>query len=322
MNSGIYAEVNSEFNKRKEQMKELHEQRKMQVYAEIPEIREIDEKLSSLAYEMFLDVTAGTEPSAAAENFRNTAAELDKKKKKLLTGAGFSPDYLVRTYYCSKCSDTGLADGKRCECYTRLFIKELMNRSNLSSSMKKQTFDKFSLDFYSAEKYGKEKVTPADNMKSILSECLRFTDGFGKENRNLLLYGAPGLGKTFLSSAMANAVMQKGYAVLYQSAGTIFSELENIKFKNGDLGFTSELLNVDLLIIDDLGTEFINSFTESELFRIINSRLNAEKSMIINTNLSLRDIKNTYSDRILSRIIGNFDVLKFYGEDIRLKKID
>ena len=322
MNSSIYAEVNTKFNKRKEQIKDLHEQRKQQIYADIPEIRDIDDKLSSLAYKMFLDVTAGTEPSVAAENVRNTAAELNDKKKKLLAKAGFKPDFLARTYYCSKCGDTGLVDGKRCECYNKLLIKELMAHSNLSASMKKQTFDMFSLDYYSSEKYGREKITPADNMKSILSECIRFADEFGSENKNFLFYGAPGLGKTFLSSAIANAVMQKGFTVLYQSAGAIFSELENIKFKNADTDFTAEILNVDLLIIDDLGTEFINSFTESELFRILNSRIIDEKSIIINTNLSLSDVKKTYSDRVLSRILGNFDAFKFYGEDIRLKKID
>ena len=322
MNSSIYAEVNSKFNKRKEQMKDLHEQRKQQIYAEIPQIREIDDNLSSLAYKMFLSVSGGTEPVAAAEAFRDTAEKLNEKKKKLLVKAGFKPDYLSRTVYCTKCNDTGLIGNKRCDCYNKLLIKELMDHSNLSSSMKKQTFDTFSLDFYSKEKHGREKITPADNMKSILNECLRFVDGFGKDNRNLLLYGAPGLGKTFLSSSVANAVMQKGFTVLYQSASAIFSELENIKFKNADINLTAELLNVDLLIIDDLGTEFISSFTESEFFRILNSRIIDEKSMIINTNLSLRDIKNTYSDRILSRIIGNFDAFKFYGEDIRLKKID
>lgn len=322
MNSSIYAEVNSKFNKRKEQMKDLQKQRKQQIYAEIPEIREIDDNLSSLAYEMFLSVSGGTDPMTAAEAFRDTAVKLNEKKKKLLAKAGFKPDYLSRTVYCTKCGDTGLLGDKRCECYNKLLTKELMDHSNLSSSMKKQTFDAFSLDFYSNEKYGKEKITPADNMKSILSECVRFVEEFGTEHRNLMLYGAPGLGKTFLSSAVANAVMQKGFTVLYQSASAIFSALENIKFKNADVNFTSELLNVDLLIIDDLGTEFINSFTESELFRVLNSRIIDEKSMIINTNLSLRDIKNTYSDRILSRIIGNFDAFKFYGDDIRLKKID
>ena len=322
MNSSIYAEVNSKFNKRKEQMKDLHEQRKQQIYAEIPEIREIDDELTSLAYKMFMSVSDGEDPMSAAEFFRDTAKNLNDKKKTLLAKAGFKPDYLARAVYCTKCGDTGLAGDKRCECYNKLLIKELMDRSHLSASMKKQTFDAFSLDFYSKEKFGKEKITPADNMKSILRECLRFVESFGSENRNLMLYGAPGLGKTFLSSSIANAVMQRGFTVLYQSASAIFSELESIKFKNADVNFTAELLSVDLLIIDDLGTEFINSFTESEFFRILNSRIIDEKSIIINTNLSLRDIKNTYSDRILSRIIGNFDALKFYGDDIRLKKID
>lgn len=164
-------------------------------------------------------------------------------------------------------------------------------------------------------------MSPRKNILSILEICKDFVNGFDSKEENLLFYGSPGLGKTFLSSSVANALLNKGKTVLYQSAGQVFTLLDDIRFgRNTDNTaqyIASRLLTSDLLIIDDLGTEFITTMTEAEFFRIVNTRILNKKSTIISTNLKLNEISRQYSDRILSRLLGHYNHLHFYGEDIR-----
>ncbi len=323
MDGEIYAKINRKFNERRTQNEDIAEERKQTVYGRIPRIKEIDSCAASLALHLLEEVAAGKNAEAAAEEFTNALAELHGEKRSLLAQNGYRPDFLDVPYSCKICRDTGLDGDKRCRCYNKLLSEELMKESNLSESMKKQTFSSFSLDFYRKTKKGAEKFSPYENMLNILSECKKFADEFDKTHENLLLYGATGLGKSFLSSAVANRVIERGFSVFYQSAGDVFSRLEDIKFGRlkSETSLLNTLLETELLIIDDLGTEFINQYSEAEFFKIINSRLLASKSAIINTNLSLKDIGKTYSDRILSRILGGYSSLRLFGDDIRTLNI-
>lgn len=324
MNNDIYASVNKTLLQRRERAVYEENARKMEVYSKVPQVKKADEKLSRLVFDVFRRIQNTQNYDEGAQKLVHDFSEIELFKKRLLAENGFRPDYLDSLNICKKCGDTGVYEGKRCECYNKLLTDELMRRSNMSEALKSQTFDKFSLDFYSDKPYKNLPRTPRENMNDILKIVRKFAAGFGKpkkdEKNSLLFYGSPGLGKTFLSSAAANEVMRRGYTVIYESAGNIFSELSDNQFGRGGSS-AKQFIDVDLLIIDDLGTEFINSFTEAELFRIINSRILSEKSMIISTNLLLNDIKSTYSERILSRLLGNFEALRFFGEDIRLKNL-
>ena len=319
MNSAIYAKINAQFNKKRQQRDLAIDERKRTVYADVPRIQEIDDEISSLAFSMLEDVSAGKNSDAVVKEFGETLKSLNGEKKTLLAKNGYKPDFLDIPYACSLCRDTGLYKGKRCKCYNKLLSEELLAESNLSDLMKKQTFSSFELKYYRGEKKNGELFSPKENIMSVMKICKRFADEFDKTHENLLLYGAPGLGKTFLSSAIANRAIERGFSVIYASAGDIFSRLEDIKFgrTDGSNNKYDMLTEADLLLLDDLGTEFRSVFTDSELFKILNARILLSKSTIISTNLTLADIKRFYSERVLSRVLGEFNSLKFYGDDIR-----
>ena len=169
-------------------------------------------------------------------------------------------------------------------------------------------------------------ISPRENIKKIYDAAINFVDNFNKlEEKNLVFLGPTGVGKTFLSNCIAKALLEKGRTVLYQTAPVMLDTIISSRFnKQADANFMDNLLNVDLLIIDDLGTETINSMKYTELFTIINTRLLNQNQKItktiISTNLDLKTIFSVYNERIGSRIIGNYNIYKFFGDDIRFKK--
>jgi len=196
--------------------------------------------------------------------------------------------------------------------------------SNMEHMLEKENFDTFNINVFNNETYKNEKLTPRQNMYYILEISEDFCSNYHDSNMNLLLYGSTGLGKTFMCNCIANALINQEVSVLYQTAFSLFEIVENHKF-NKQNETEENLINYnmifecDLLIIDDLGTEVGNSFTNAELFNIINERLINNKRIIISTNLSLEQLRDAYSDRITSRIFNNFVPLKFYGNDLRYK---
>ncbi len=316
------SEINAEFNKKRQKRKEKIDTLCAELYAQNPKIEQIDNEILGIGYKMFSAVTEGKlTPEEASLNIGETIKNLNSEKVRLMAELGYPEDCLNPPYECEKCNDTGTVDGKLCTCYKQYVTKELYKNANLGGQLLEQTFANFNLDIFSTKPFRTEQLSPRENMKEILSETKEFVENFGTKNENFFFYGSSGLGKTYVSSCIANALIEKGYDVLYQSAGDIFTSLDSIRFgkANPSLSVWAErLISADLLIIDDLGTEFITSSSVSELFRIINTRIINKKSMIINTNLPLSDIKKVYSERIMSRILGCFVQFKFFGEDVRL----
>ncbi len=201
------------------------------------------------------------------------------------------------------------------------------NNSNIYD-LENQNFSKFNINYYSdktdTEKY-KSKLSPRENIEKIRKICDKFIENFDYPNENNLLFcGNSGLGKTFLSSCIANEMIKKGKTVLYQTSPVMLDNIIDYKFGKSNNNIVSTINSVDLLIIDDLGTETKNNLKITELFNIINSRLlnqnNTITKTIISTNLSLQELYNNYDERILSRIIGNYEACYFFGDDIRIKK--
>ena len=156
-------------------------------------------------------------------------------------------------------------------------------------------------------------------MEHHLAVCRRYADRFGSEGGNLLLFGAPGLGKTFLSACIARVVSEDGYSVVYDTASHIFSLLEDAKFRRGDEDDeeTRRLDQCDLLIIDDLGTEMTTQFVCSALYHVVNTRLMESRPTIISTNLTPEQLSVRYSPQIASRLLGTYRLIQFVGQDIR-----
>lgn len=239
---------------------------------------------------------------------------------------GYPADYLKPVYECADCKDTGYIDGRKCHCFEKLIVQYLYSQSNLKDVLEHENFSHFNLDFY-PDDYTEEATgeTPRDNMRHVLETVKSYLSGFSDTPGNLLLYGNTGVGKTFLTNCIAKELLDKSHTVVYLTSLKLFDILESCKFdrdlsqtrKNASLSY---LLSSDLLIIDDLGTELNNSFTSSQLYHCIDTRLTNHRSTIISTNLSFDDLRERYSERIFSRITSNYTLLKITGDDIRLKK--
>ena len=187
-----------------------------------------------------------------------------------------------------------------------------------------QSFETFSLDWYSSVPDSRVGASPRENMEYNRDVCVDYAYDFNPRSGNLLLTGQPGLGKTFLSACIARVVSEKGYSVVYDTAGHVFERFEARKFSREEDDRAAEdverILQCDLLILDDLGTEMTTAFVQSALYEIVNTRLLSGKSTIINTNLGVTELNQRYLQQVSSRIEGEYQVLIFFGEDIRRKK--
>ena len=236
----------------------------------------------------------------------------------LLIKHSLPEDYLDIKYFCPVCEDTGIKGGRLCSCHLELLKKIAFDEAGKKSPLKFCKFEDFRLDYYSDKATSYER-SPREIMKDILEFCKVYAYSFDTDSPSVLMQGFTGLGKTHLSLAIAGEVIGKGYSVLYNSAQNFFTELQKERFgkTNSNGAFEAMMLECDLLVIDDLGAEFITQFSSSALYNIINTRINTGLPTIISTNLSLVEIENTYTQRISSRIIGEYSILHFEGKDIR-----
>lgn len=293
--------------------------RHKEVEAKIPEIKDIEENLTKSGTALLKCIlNKGTN----FEQIKTNIKAMQKRKQELLEKGGYPKDYLEDIVNCTSCNDSGFTDdGKRCSCHKALILKFMGENSNLTEHMFKQNFESFDLSIYK----GQSEKTPGDVLKVMTKLCdkaMKFSDEFEKTGENLLITGNAGTGKTFISSCIANRALERGKSVYYQSAYKLFEMFENAKFHNSD--DDNEALkyvyDVDLLIIDDIGTEFITQYTATTFFNILNSRIISNKSTIITTNLTLENIDEIYSARVTSRLIGDYTVLPTVGKDIRYLK--
>lgn len=264
-------------------------------------------------------------PEKAAElvqqqKIRNLTAQ--QNIKLLLKKHSLPEDYLEVKYFCPVCEDTGFKDSRLCECHISLLKDLAFEEAGKKSPLKFCRFEDFRLDYYSDKAPSSNESSPREKMSDILDFCKYYAASFDTSSPSLLMQGYTGLGKTHLSLAIAGEVIKKGYSVLYNSAQNFFNELQKERFgKSGTNGaYEAMILECDLLVIDDLGAEFQTSFTTSALYNIINTRINSGLPTIISTNLSLVETENIYTQRISSRLIGEYSLLRFEGSDIRQLK--
>ena len=305
----------------------LRDMRRDEVYAKIPRIREIDSAaplsyINAAKMRILGQDTDGSKLSSTGAANRKLQAE----KEALLVEAGYPADYLDRIYTCSKCQDMAYIDGKRCECFTERIKSALLLQSNLKNVLQKENFDTFSTDYYSREVPEGKTYSPYDNICGVLAKSKKFVQSFEEkdiERGSILIYGETGLGKTFLTNCIAKELLDLGHSVLYLSANEIFESIIsgyilNKKTEYEDL--YKLVYSTELLIIDDLGTEFTNNFVCTQLFEIINQRGNSGLSTIISTNLTMKQLSDRYSERIMSRMIADYTVFNIYGANIRYEK--
>lgn len=296
------------------------------VLSEIPRVREIYAKLAETGLRISQIAFTNAEGSAdAADKIAHIRAENMELQRELhitLQENGYPSDYLEPHYTCDACEDTGFVESKRCTCLSQLATKLRVEAFSDTINLTPYSFDKFLLKYYPDEPDGRGS-SPAKKMADVLSFCKQYAERFSLNAPSVLMVGDTGLGKTHLSLSIANVVIQRGFNVVYVSALEVFRKLQGEYYGRGD-GEQSALqtiIDADMLIIDDLGAEFENNFNPSSLYNIVNSRLNAERPTIINTNLSAAELEKRYGQRVASRLMTLYKCLKFAGRDVRQIKL-
>ena len=314
----LTAKISNYYENLRRKNTDIHEKRVEEINKAIPEIREIDGLIRDIALRAAIEQIKNPNQDKSFEESEKIY-KLKLKKMDFLEKKGYPRDYLEEIYTCKDCHDTGInEDNEKCHCLKRLIVSELYDMSSISYMLDKENFDKFDLNVFSEKVYEKFNMSPRENMRSILALSKNFIKTFDEKNDlNLLLWGPTGQGKTFLLNCIAAELINKDALVIYQTAYEILKTIEDRKFKNMDDDKYNLYFESDLLIVDDLGIEFVNSFTTSEIFNIINTRLLRGKKTLISTNLSPKELSETYTDRVFSRVFQKFVPIRFFGPDLR-----
>lgn len=319
----IFAKAEEELRRRRAAAENERKARHDEVCLKFPEILEYEREMARTGAEAVKAIGMGKNAAEFIDRISKANLRSQELRKKILTDNGYAPDYLDINYTCKKCEDTGYNGQLRCECYHELVKKYAFDELNLSSPMKLSSFESFRLDYYPERIDPNTGVVPREHMSHIFDFCRSYANGFSASSRSLLLTGRTGLGKTHLSLAIAGEVTQKGYSVIYDSTQNILNKIEREHFNRAASSedTLSAVCNCDLLILDDLGSEFQTSFTLSSIYTIINNRMLLTLPTIISTNLSSQALEEKYGERVASRIAGNYICLGFCGNDIRQLKL-
>ena len=319
-----YDALMREYNHKQSRNNQIVNYRTKELYSAIPALSELDEEVSRVSVSSITAIFNGKNIAEASAESKKKLSQLRERRLQLIKSAGFPVDYLEPPYDCPDCKDTGYINGERCHCFKQAAINIVYKQSNISNILAKENFKAFDLNVYDEDYFEENSDLDAhSNAKIALERAQNFVQNFRQKGGNLLLLGQTGCGKTFLSNCIAKALLDEGISVIYFTASELFRVFEEQTFKKkADVAdLHDHIFDCDLLIIDDLGTEFQNSFTTARLFQCLNERLLSSKSTIISTNFSLEELRDTYSERITSRIFSNYETIKLIGNDIRIKKV-
>lgn len=323
----IYRLAKLQLEERRMNAERLADEHRAEVYAKFPQAQMIENKIASCGILAVRAVITGKDASTQMKNLKEQNLALQMQLKNLLISNGYGENYFEPQYFCNFCKDTGYIEKNNktiyCNCFKRLLVATACDELNRKAPLALSTFASFDLNKYSQINDAKLKVSPYSNMLQIYNYCLEYSRGFNPtKSKNILMRGGTGLGKTHLSLAIANEVIRRGFGVIYVSAPALMAKIEKVRFsKDEESSYTDMLTNCDLLIIDDLGTEFRTQFSTSQFYNLCNSRLLLRKPFIINTNLTIAELEKTYSQRFISRMFeSTTSILNFFGDDIRMQR--
>lgn len=336
----IYQTAAAVLSERRQRAKEATLQHREEIYKLLPQIESFDRQLSQIGMKTIQAVAGSPDKiEVILERLKEQSLGLQKQRDDMLTAAGLLEIYHDENYTCKKCKDTGYIGTEKCECFKKLLMQAAFDSLGAGRPQDCR-FSNFSLDYYSNQPLA-NGVIPRERMAAVKNFCEDYARNFSLKVKNrkegelarttapsksLLFMGNTGLGKTHLSLAIAGEVIAKGCGVIYGSAQNLLAKLEKEKFtspyQNQDSdnqSYLSLVLECDLLILDDLGTEFLSQFVTSMIYNIINTRLLEGKPTIISTNLSFPEISKRYTDRLASRLFGGYTQFEFVGRDIRIQ---
>ncbi|MCR5467776.1 MAG: ATP-binding protein [Lachnospiraceae bacterium] len=322
LSNSQYDSLFREYNDKQIRNQRILDERKKELYAKAPRLKEIEKSISSIAVSSAAKMLSGD--TGAIDELKIRLDALKNERNELLNQLGYAPNYLTEPPYdCKDCRDTGYIDNNRCHCFRQRAIDLVYTQSNLGNILADENFDNFRFDYYPKDDINPTtKLSSYESMKTFVQKVKDFINDFDSKFENLFLYGDTGVGKTFLSNCIAKELLDTAHSVIYLSAFQLFDILRDADFERDSESMLQgdNISNCDLLIIDDLGTELSNSYTNSALFNCLNERILNKKSTIISTNLSVELFSDTYSERIMSRIYSNYELLRLSGADIRIKK--
>lgn len=299
------------------------EERRKEIYARLPVVKQLEAEIAERSVACAKKLLEGDK--GVLDRLKEDLRDLREQKALIIRAAGYPDDYLELHYRCPDCRDTGLVDGRKCYCFLQAQMKLLHAQSNLEDVLERENFKALSYEYYDdTEILPQLGITNAAYMRRVVAGCKEFVRVFDKKHDNLLFTGSTGVGKTFLTNCIARELMDDFHSVIYLTASDLFDVFSRNKFDYDNAEDMKDMyrfiLDCDLLIIDDLGTELNNSFTSSRLFYCINERMNMSRSTIISTNLTLARLRDSYTDRVTSRIMSGYRIIPLYGGDIRLLK--
>lgn len=308
-----YEAIIHEYEEKQTRNRHKLESRLLEIRSAYPEYADLEDTVSSLSVSFTRRLIDGE--ADAKQELSDSLRTLRQKKRAFLAEKGYPADYLEPVYHCPDCLDTGYIGRKKCHCFERRVIELLYRQSNLAGTLSQENFDTLSYEWFSGDSLS--------DYKKAVNVCKEFVSSFGNCTKNLLFMGTVGTGKTFLSNCVAKALIDTSHSVIYFSSADLFDTFAKFVFgkdKNALENFCNDLYRCDLVIVDDLGTELESSFVTSCFFTFLNERQQLGKSTLITTNLDLKELHQKYSDRICSRIIGNFEICLLTGPDIRIRK--
>ena len=305
---------------RRQRAKAAAQDARAQAEAAVPELRAAEDALRACGVRCALAGARGAGRAEAAA----ALAEARQKRDALLAASGRSPQALEPKFTCPLCQDTGVAQGKTCQCVRREMQRLRREEIEAMSSLSVTRFDTMKLDYYPNTRDPQTGRSVRQYMAELLADLQDYAAAFDLDSENLMLTGNAGLGKTHAALAVAGAALDKGYDVIYISSPDFFSRVETLHFGSDPAGEKDALLETvtgaDLLILDDLGSELTTQFTQSALYELINTRLVSDRRTVISSNLTPEDVVRRYTPQISSRLLGEFYILHFFGDDIRLLK--
>lgn len=292
--------------------------RKSEILQKLPEIDDIQSKLSAIGISISRCFFDKDNNETELKKLEAASLALQRKREDILKANGYSADAFAEQYLCPVCKDTGYFNNRMCSCHKEILKENERNALRNLAPLDECTFDSFDVRYY-PETAMENGISPRNKAEKILESCRTYAQKFNEHSPNLIFMGKTGLGKTHLSLAIANVAINKGFSVIYGTSQNIFSDLQNENFGRTDTIYYTEhdALSTDLLIIDDLGTEFKNSYSLASLYNVINTRILKKKPTIISTNFDFNQLNDVYDMRITSRIAGEYSTLVLEGNDIR-----
>ena len=290
-------------------------EKQREVLEKVSGYADLDEKLRTLSISAMEKAQEGD--AEAIRALRPAIKKIREEKRVLLERAGYSPEDLEAHYSCTLCRDSGIFEGKRCRCFMKLQGEILYKQSKMGEILERENFSRFQLErFDNTERKAQTgNKTVREYMKDIRDYFYGYCQNYPENQGNFIFTGGTGTGKTFFLHCIAKALLDRGVSVLYFTAEGLFNHFSRLMREGIEDEFVEE---VDVLLLDDLGTEFSNSFTASRFFNLLNQRILTRKTMMISTNLNFKDLRELYSDRVVSRMMSDYEIIPLYGRDLRL----